>query len=378
MHIHIPEIYKQWLIDCNDFINASILPNLVDSEEARKIPREILRDITKQGYFPFPGNGHTDKDKIDHIQYGLFCRAVGRISSSMLSLITVNTMVARVLDKWGNAFHKKRWTQKLAGGECVAAFAITEPLTGSDAANPQVIAQDKGEYWEITGTKTWISAGQIADLFLISANIEQKICCFFIERDRPGISVKPINHIDGFRAAMLAEINFDNVKIPKSHLVGAVGTGFSIIINDALNYGRFCIAWGALGLAEAALDKVRDYTNTRLQFGKRLIEHPLIQRTMTQMICNVRAAGLSCMYCSNRMNSRHPDRFLDINIAKYLTAETANIVANKAMHLHGASGLGDKDLQRYKRDAQVILLIEGSREIQEMLIPRLYAQSEYI
>lgn len=335
------------------------------------IPPELIKKMVQRGYWAatlpqtFGGSG------MDMLTYGLLTEEIGRGSADVRNLIGVQGMVSSAILKWGSKEQKERWLPRMASGETVAAFALTEPEVGSDAKSLETTATLAGDYFVLNGRKKWISFGQNAGLFLVFAQCEGRVTAFLVERTSPGFTTKPITDLFGLRASMLAELYFDECRIPKENLVGRIGFGLSYVAAYGLSHGRYSTAWGCVGLAQACLEACIQYTSERKQFGVYLKEHQLIQQMIAKMIANVTAARLLCCRAGYLLDSSDQEAVMAISIAKYFASTIAFKAAGDAVQIHGANGCGpDYPVQRYLRDAKVLEIVEGSTQIQELLIAR--------
>jgi alkylation response protein AidB-like acyl-CoA dehydrogenase len=253
----------------------------------------------------------------------------------------------------------------------LCALALSEPDVGSDAAGVKTEARLEGEEYVLNGRKKWITFGQIAQLFLVLARCDGKLASFIVPSDSPGFSRRPINGVVGTRASLLAELEFKDCRVPASFLTGRIGFGLSHVVSTALDQGRYSVAWGSVGIAQACLDATLEYTASRHQFGVHLREHQLVQRKLTDMIVETRAARLLCYRAGYLRQIADPDATAETLVAKYFAARAAVRAANDAVQLHGANGLSDEyPVARYLRDAKVMEIIEGSTQIQQITIAK--------
>jgi hypothetical protein len=278
-------------------------------------------------------------------------------------------MVGQAILRWGSRSQRERWLPGLASGEIVAAFALTEPEVGSDARHIQAEAIRSGDGYEVSGRKMWITFGQLADLFLVFAQQDGRPCAFLIERGSPGLSIEPTFDMLGCRASMLAELTLKECRAPGDNLIGGAGFGFVPVALSALNLGRYTVAWGCVGLAQACLETAVSYSNTRRQFGVLLKEHQLIQQMITRMAVNVEAARLLCFQAGELEEKGHGDAMMEVMMAKYFASTTAVQAAGDAAQILGAAGMsGAASTPRYLRDAKIMEIIEGSTQIHEIKI----------
>jgi len=353
------------------FADENVAPYAGEFDRSEQVPDELIRNLGEKGYLGalvpenFGGRG------IDPLRWGLLCEEIGRCSASLVSLLTVHSMVIQVITRWGNEEQKAQWLPKLASGESIAAFGLSEPEIGSDAGHCETTARSDGEHYLLSGEKRWISFGQVADLFLIFGSIDGQSTAFLVESDSDGFERSPISGLLGFRAAMLASLHLDDCRIPAANLVGRPGFGFSHVGGTALDHGRFCIAWGALGLIEACISASLDYAETREQFGSPLKDHQLVKAMIADMLVQSRAARLMCYNAASLKERGSPSLIMETSIAKYFSSRAAVQVALDAVQVHGANGCTDDyPVARYLRDAKVFEIIEGSNQIQQIIIAR--------
>jgi len=352
------------------FAAAEIAPHAGRWDREQAIPPHVIDRLREQRYLgsnispEFGGAGR------DMIAYGLLTEEIAKGCSSVRSLLTVHDMVAHAIQRWGSRGQKERYLPPLARGEILGALALSEPNAGSDAKGIETTAADDGDGWVLDGCKKWTTFGQIAGLLLVFAQVEGKAAAFLVERETPGISVRPLKGILGTRASMLAEIELRACRVPRESLLGRVGFGISHIAAAALEHGRYSVAWGSVGIAQACLDACRAYTAERRQFGVPLADHQLIRRLLTDMIVDVRAARLLCLRAGWLRDSGDPGAFMETMAAKYFASRLAVRAANDAVQIHGANGCSDDyPVGRYLRDAKVMEIIEGSTQIQQITIP---------
>lgn len=354
-----------------DFADQEIVPYADQFDREERIPPELIRALAQRGFLGMVVPKESGGSGTDMITFGLLNEELGRGCSSVRSLLTVHSMVAYAIHKWGSKRHKETWLPRLIPAERIGAFALSEPNIGSDAKSVETTAQLDGERYLLNGRKKWITFGQIADLFLIFAQLEGKPSAFLVERDSPGLATKPISGLLGTRASMLAELHLENCEIPKANLIGGVGFGLATIATSALDIGRYSVACGSVGIAQACLEASVEYSKTRKQFGSYLKDHQLIRHMITDMLTNVKAARLLCYQAGYLKDIGAPSTVMETLIAKYFASTTAVKAASDAVQIHGANGCSaDYPVQRYLRDAKVMEIIEGSNQIQQILIAK--------
>src|SRR6185312_10911872 len=250
-----------------DFVQAEIIPYADSFDQEESTPPALIQKIAKQGYLgalaPAEGGG----TNMDMITFGLLNEEFGRGCSSLRSLLTVHSMVTYAITRWGNKQQKASWLPRLASGEVIGAFALSEPNIGSDAKSIETTAELQGNTYVLNGSKKWITYGQIANLYLVFAQCDGRVSAFLVERDTPGFTSKPIYGLIGTRASMAAELFFHNCVVPKENLIGGRGFGLASVATSALDIGRYSVACGCVGIIQACFEASRAYTSERKQFG---------------------------------------------------------------------------------------------------------------
>jgi alkylation response protein AidB-like acyl-CoA dehydrogenase len=353
----------------SDAIDRIVGMNATQFDLDQKVPASAIAELGAAGILGAQIPVQYGGGELDPMAFGNLCEQVGYASGSVLSLLTVHTIVASTITRWGMAAQKAYWLPRLATGETIGAFALSEPNVGSDAKNIDTVIRRGKDGFVVSGTKKWISCGQIADLFLVIGNCEGRIMGLLVDRNTPGLQIKPIHDMLGFRAAMLAEISMDACVVPADRQIGSIDFGYAQVVGSVLDHGRFCIAWGSVGLAQASLDACLSYTEQRKSFGVFLKEHQLIQQMIAEMATNTHAARLLCKDAARLKADGDNDMISATTMAKYFAARIAESVTTAAVQLHGANGCSsDYPVQRYFRDAKIMSIIEGSTEMQQILI----------
>ncbi|MFL6237622.1 MAG: acyl-CoA dehydrogenase family protein [Thermoanaerobaculia bacterium] len=356
------------------FAQSEIAPHAGRWDREGAIPGELVGRLRERGYLGSNVPAEYGGVGRDNLTYGLLTEEIAKGCSSVRSLLTVHDMVAHAIRRWGSPGQRERYLPALARGDAgmglLGALAISEPNAGSDAKSVETLARDDGDAWVLDGRKKWTTFGQIAGLFLVLAQVGDKSTAFLVERETPGVTVRPLTGITGTRASMLAEIFFEGCRVPKENLIGRPGFGLSAVISAALDHGRYSVAWGAVGLAQACLDASRAYAAERRQFGVPIAEHQLIRRMLTDMIAGVRAARLLCLRAGWLRDTGDPGASGEIWVAKYYASTLAARAAADAVQIHGANGCSEEyPVERYLRDSRVLEIIEGSTQIQQITIP---------
>lgn len=369
MKIELTSQQKSDRAEFRSFVNRHVVPFADGYDREELMPGQTIETTARSGYLAAFLPAEWGGRGMNMVTLGLLNEEVGRGCSSLRSLLTVHGMVAHTLYKWGSQQQKESWLHRLSSGEVLAAFALTEPNTGSDARSIESTAMLSGDTYVLNGHKKWITFGQIADLFLVFAHSEGKLAAFLLEKDTPGLAVIPISGMLGVRASMLAELRMSDCLIPKENLVGRLGFGLTHVAASALDYGRYSVATGCVGIARACLEACLRYASERKQFGEYLKDHQLIRRMLTDMMANINAARLLYYYAGYLKDTGDPRAIIETSIAKYFASTMARKVADDAVQIHGANGCSsDYSVQRYLRDAKIMEIIEGSTQIQQITI----------
>lgn len=351
------------------FADQAIRPLAEANDREERIPPELIHRLATEGYLGSMLSADYSQNTMDIVTIGLLNEEIGHGCSSVRSLLTVHGMLALAIQRWGTPDQKANWLQKMAAGETIGAFGLTEPNVGSDAKSIETTAILSGGEYILNGSKKWITMGQIADVFLIFAQCEGKPTAFLVGKNSPGFSIQPIRGLLGVRASMVAGLKFDDCRIPKTNLLGNVGTGLSHVALTALDYGRYTIAWGCVGLGEACLEESIKYARKRKQFGVVLRENQLIQKMITEMVVNIKAARMLCLQAGYLKDTGDPDSIMETWVAKYFAAKMVMKAAGDAVQIHGANGCcRDYPVERYYRDAKINEIIEGTNQMHEILI----------
>ena len=354
-----------------EFADSQIVPHANAWDRTELMPDEIVRTLAKKSYLGAVLPADRGGAGFNMVEFGLLNEELGRGCSSVRSLLTVHSMAALTVWRWGTEAQKTQWLEKLGQGQAIAAFALTEAEAGSDAREIRTEAVASGDDFLLSGHKKWITFAQIADLFLVFARSQRGPCAFLLERNTPGLAILPVQGMLGTRASMMAELHLEQCRVPKQNLIGALGFGLSHIASSALDCGRYSVACGCVGIAQACLDACLQYTSKRKQFGALLRDHQLVQRMIARMAAGVKAARLLCYNAGQLKDVGDPASMIETSIAKYFACTTAAEIARDAVQIHGANGCsGEYPVERFYRDAKIMEVIEGSNEIQEITIAR--------
>jgi alkylation response protein AidB-like acyl-CoA dehydrogenase len=352
------------------FADCEIRPYAAEFEEKEKIPRALIDKMAAKGYLAacFPKKyGGLD---LDPIEYGLFTEEIGKACSSTRALLTVHSsLVGQTILRWGTDAQKEKILPAMATGETLASFALTEPEVGSDAKSVGTEYKRQRDHYILNGRKKWITLSAIADLFMVIARNQEGITAFLVDSKAKGITIAPMRGLLANKAAYIAEIEFCNVHVPEENILGIEGGGFTYIVNTALDYGRYSVAWGGLGLAQEALTSMVDYSRNRKQFGRRIHEYQFIQGMIGNAVTKIHAGRTLCLHAGKLRRDEHDDYVIETTIAKYYTSMIANQVASDAIQVHGGNGCCNKyPAERLFREARILEIIEGTSQMQQEVI----------
>ena len=364
MNAGMTEREKKHRTEFQGFVQREILPHAEKWDREQCLPRDIMQKCAAKGYFGAILPDEYGGQNMNAVTYGLLNKELGKACASVRSLVMIQNMIGLAIQRWGTSRQKQHWLPQIASGQTIAAFALTEPDIGSDASHIETSAVPMGDEYRLNGHKHWISLGQIADVFLLFARVEDQPCAFLIQKDAPGLSIEPIHGMMGLRASMLAQVKLKECVVPGDSVIGSPGFGFSAVALTALDLGRYSVAWGCTGLAQACLDACLRHSQSRKQFGVPLQDHQLIKQMITNMVVNIRAMHLLCLHAGRKRESGDPDAIRESLIAKYFASIHAKKIADDAVQIHGALGCHESHgVQRHLRDARIMEIIEGSTQI---------------
>src|SRR5205807_352054 len=313
--------------------------------------------------------------ELDYLTYGLIVEEIGRGCSAMRTVISVQTsLVCSAILRWGTEEQKQRYLPKLCSGEWLGCFALTEPDTGSDAANQRTRARKTDSGWVINGAKMFISLGNHAKVALVFAQTDPEkahrgLACFLVDTNQEGFQPQEIHHKLGLRGSDTAAISLDDVEAPDAAMLGEVGDGFKVAMS-ALDSGRYSVAAGCVGICQGCVAASVRYSKERQQFGRPIASFQLVQAMIANMVVETEAARMLVWRAGYLKDSGKPNT-TETSIAKLYSTEAAIRCANTAIQVHGGSGyVDDHPVERYLRDVRVTTLYEGTSQIQQLIIGR--------
>ncbi|HUR05475.1 MAG TPA: acyl-CoA dehydrogenase family protein [Nonomuraea sp.] len=351
------------------FVLDHIAATADEYDRLGRVPEPLLEAIGTAGLWaPFLPTDHGGGG-VSFSALGAIHEEIGRGCSSVRSLLTVHTMVAFAVNRWGAADQRRRWLPSLASGRVPASLCVSEPEVGSDATQMATSARRVGGGWVLNGTKTWITGGQRAGLFLVFARNGPAVAAFLVPRETPGVEITAIDEMLGTRASMLAMVTLRDVLLGADALLGPESFAAGMVLTGTLDLGRFSVAAGSVGIAQACLDTCAEYTSRRRVRDVPLRELQLIRAKITDMVTDVTAGRLLYERAGRLKDAGDPETIMATWIAKYFASTAAARHAAAAVQIHGAIGASARHpVARYYRDAKVMEIIEGSSEIQQLTI----------
>ncbi|MGH2923636.1 MAG: acyl-CoA dehydrogenase family protein, partial [Solirubrobacterales bacterium] len=280
-----------------EFCDREIVPRARDNDRAGRFDRELASKLGEVGYLGAPVSERYGGRGLDYIGYGLVVEAVGRADSSARTVVSVQTsLVCGSIEQWGTDEQKREWLPRLCSGEALGCFALTEPDTGSDAANLRTRATKTDGGWTISGNKMWISMGNVADVALVFAQTDPErghkgLACFLVPTASDGYSAQEIHGKLGLRASDTAEISLDEIEVPDGAMLGEVGDGFKVAMT-ALDKGRYSVAAGCVGICDGCVEASVAYATERKQFDVPIASFQLVQELIADMIVKRDAARM--------------------------------------------------------------------------------------
>ena len=357
-----------------DFARKELEPLAAKRDKEEIFPMDVVKKMGELGLLGMMVPAEYGGVGAGAVSYCLALQEIAYSCASTAVTMSVANLSTEPLLKFGNDKQKNKYLVKLAQGELLGCFALTEPGAGSDPGSLSIKAEDKGDYYLINGTKTFITHGQYADVVnLITRTSPEKgskgLSAFIVEKGTPGFSIGTKEDKMGLRASNTVELLFEDCKVPKENLLGKEGIGFKIAMT-ALDSGRIGIASQALGITRACLDESIRYAKERKQFGKAISSFQAIQWMIADMGTGIEAASLLILSAAWRKDQGMPFT-KEASMAKLFASELANKSAYLAMQIHGGYGyLKDFKVERLYRDARATSIYEGTSEIQRIVIAR--------
>jgi alkylation response protein AidB-like acyl-CoA dehydrogenase len=358
-----------------DFARTELLPGVIERDTLQKFPAEQVKKMGELGFLGMMVDPKYGGGGMDTISYAIVMEELSKIDASASVIVSVNnSLVCYGLEKYGSEEQKEKYLTKLATGEKLGAFCLSEPEAGSDATSQRTTAIDKGDHYLLNGTKNWITNGSTADYHLVIAQTDREkkhrgINAFIVEKGWEGFDIGPKEDKLGIRGSDTHSLQFNNVKVPKENRIGEDGFGFTFAMKT-LSGGRIGIASQALGIAAGAYELARDYSKVRETFGKPISHHQAIAFKLADMHTSIEAARHLVMKAAW---DKDQGNNYDISgaMAKLYASQVAMDVTIEAVQIHGGNGyVKEYHVERLMRDAKITQIYEGTSEIQKIVISR--------
>ena len=358
-----------------DFAHAELLPEVIERDHKQEFPQELVKKMGNLGFMGIMVNPTYGGSGMDTLSYVLVMEELSKIDASASVIVSVNnSLVCYGLEAYGSEAQKQQYLTKLATGEYVGAFCLSEPEAGSDATSQATTAEDKGDHYLMNGTKNWITNGGRADVYLVIAQTDREkghrgINAFIVEKGTEGFHIGPKEDKLGIRGSDTHTLQFNNVKVPKENRIGEDGFGFKFAMKT-LSGGRIGIAAQALGIASGAYELALKYSKERKAFGTEICNHQAIAFKLADMYTEIEAARMLVMKAAWDKD-QGKDYDLSSAMAKLYASKVAMEQTVEAVQIHGGNGfVKDYHVERLMRDAKITQIYEGTSEIQKIVISR--------
>ncbi len=357
------------------FVEREIAPHAMEWEENMEFPMDVMKKLGNSGFLGIPYPEKYNGQGLGYQEYIIVLEEIAKASAALAIALAVNGLPQLILDKFGNEKQKMEYLPRLSSGELTGGFSLTEPDYGSDAKSIKTMAEKKGDYYIINGTKRFSSQGGVADVYVVFARTQNTgsshdISAFLVTKDIKGVSFGRHEKKMGLNATPTREIYFDNVRVPAENLIGEEGIGFKIAM-IALDSGRVTIAATAVGIAESAKNYALEYAITRKQFSRPIVEFEGVSFPLADMETKINAARLLTQRAAFLRDNNLPHS-KEAAMAKVFATDTAMEVTTNAVQILGGNGyMRDYPVERYMREAKVMQIVEGTNQIQRLVISRL-------
>ena len=358
-----------------DFAQTALLPGVIERDHKQEFPDELVKKMGALGFMGIMVDPKYGGSGMDAISYVIVMEELSKIDASASVIVSVNnSLVCYGLEAFGNEAQKQKYLTKLATGEFVGAFCLSEPEAGSDATSQATTAEDKGDHYVINGTKNWITSGGRADVYLVIAQTDRAkghrgINAFIVEKGTAGFHIGPKEDKLGIRGSDTHTLQFNDVIVPKENRIGADGFGFKFAMKT-LSGGRIGIAAQALGIAAGAYELSLKYSKERKAFGTEICNHQAIAFKLADMYTDISAARMMVMKAAwDKDQGNNYD--MSSAMAKLYASKVAMEHTVEAVQIHGGNGfVKEYHVERLMRDAKITQIYEGTSEIQKIVISR--------
>jgi alkylation response protein AidB-like acyl-CoA dehydrogenase len=375
MHFNLSDEQIMVREAAREFAQTELLPGVIARDEAQEFPDNLVKKMGALGFMGIMVSPKYGGSGMDTLTYALIMEELSKVDASASVMVSVNnSLVCYGLEAYGSDSQKEKYLPKLAAGEWIGAFCLSEPEAGSDATSQSTTAIDKGDYYLLNGTKNWITNGGRAQIYLVVAQTDRNkghkgINAFILERDMPGFEVGPKENKLGIRGSDTHTLQFNDVKIPKENRIGEDGFGFKFAMKT-LSGGRIGIAAQALGIAAGAYELSLKYSKERKAFGTEISNHQAIAFKLAEMATDIEAARL-LVYKAARDKDVGNKYDTSSAMAKLYASKVAMQHTVEAVQIHGGNGfVKDYHVERLMRDAKITQIYEGTSEIQKIVISR--------
>ena len=359
----------------SEFAEKHLKPGVIERDENAEFPFEQVKMMGELGFMGIMVPERWNGAGMDTICYALIIEELSKVDASAGVIVSVNnSLVCQILVNYGNDWQKETYLTKLASGQQLGAFSLSEPQSGSDASNMHTVAEKSGKHYILNGTKNWVTSGINSDVVIVMALTDKSavyngISTFIVPKDIEGFSVGKKEDKLGIRGSDTCELYFDNCHVPIENLIDKEGQGFRIAL-ATLDGGRIGIAAQALGIAQAALDKSVQYSKERKQFGKTISSFGALQEKIAKMGTNVEASRLLIQKAA-LLKDAHKPYTKAAAMAKSFASQTAMDASIDCVQIFGGYGyMQEYGVERLMRDAKITQIYEGTTEIQQMVIAR--------
>lgn len=375
MDFTLTEEHKLIRDAARDFAHTELLPGVIERDNKQEFPQSLVKKMGELGFLGIMVDPKYGGSGMDAISYVLIMEELSKIDASASVIVSVNnSLVCYGLETYGNEEQKQKYLTKLATGEYVGAFCLSEPEAGSDATSQTTTAIDKGDHYIINGTKNWITSGGRADVYLVIAQTDKHkgshgINAFILEKGMPGFEIGPKEDKLGIRGSDTHTLQFNDVKVPKANRIGEDGSGFRFAMKT-LSGGRIGIAAQALGIAAGAYELALKYSKQRKAFGTEICNHQAIAFKLADMYVDIEAARHLVMKAAwDKDQGNNYD--VSSAMAKLFASKVAMQHTVEAVQIHGGNGfVKEYHVERLMRDAKITQIYEGTSEIQKIVISR--------
>ncbi len=376
MDFELTEEQRMVQASVREFVAGEIAPRAHEYDETARFPHEQLKGLADLGLMGMIIPEEWGGAGFDTVAYAIALEEIARADASVCVIVGVtNSVCCYPILVFGTDKQKTDYLVPLARGEKLGAFCLSEPQAGSDATNLKTRAVRDGDSYVINGTKSWVTSGGIADVYIVMAVTDRNgsknsVTTFIVDSDAPGLTVSGIEHKMGQRASQTAEMSFVDVRVPAENVLGGEGNGKKVAFNS-LDNGRIGIGALSTGIAQGALDEALKYSKERQAFGQPISEFQAIQFKLSDMATMTDASRLLTLRAASLKDAGHKRTGYYAAMAKLYASETANRVCAEAVQIHGGNGYSrDYAVERMYRDARVTTIYEGTSEIQRIVISR--------